>query len=110
MDAGLRLRSAPTTASDTVAIEPPGANLRVIEPVDVATPKIGVYNQWIHVRDAQGREGYVAAWYVEAGPTVPPVEDGGETGGATEPEPTPEPVATACAESGRTEVEPEARA
>ncbi len=98
MDAGLRLRSAPTTASDTVAIEPPGALLRVIEPVDVATPKIGVYDQWIHVRDGQGREGYVAAWYVEAGPTVPLVEDGGET---TPPVPVPpEPVSDS-------EVEPE---
>jgi len=92
VEAGLRLRSAPTTASDTVTIVPPGANLLVIEPVEVATPKIGVYNQWIHVRDGQGRQGYVAAWYVEAGPTVPPVSDGGETGGATEPISEPEPV------------------
>jgi len=92
VEAGLRLRSAPTTASATVTIVPPGANLLVIEPVEVATPKIGVYNQWIHVRDGQGRQGYVAAWYVEAGPTVPPVSDGGETGGATEPVSEPEPV------------------
>jgi uncharacterized protein YgiM (DUF1202 family) len=90
VEAGLRLRSAPTTASATVAIEPPGANLRVLEPAEVATPKIGVYNQWIHVRDEAGREGYVAAWYVEAGPTIPPVEDGGSTGGAEETESTPE--------------------
>ncbi len=70
VEAGLRLRSGPTTASTTVAIEPPGANLRVIEPVEVATPKIGVYNQWIHVQDQNARQGYVAAWYVEAGPKV----------------------------------------
>jgi Bacterial SH3 domain/Peptidase_C39 like family len=81
--AGLRLRSAPTTTSDTVAIEPPGANLRLIEPADVALPKIGVYDQWIKVHDGGGREGYVAAWYVERGPTVE---------GSEEPEPTPEPV------------------
>lgn len=84
VDAGLRLRSAPTTASDTVAVEPPGASLRVIEPVDVALPKLGVYDQWIKVLDAGGREGYVAAWYVEQGPTVE---------GADEPPTTiPEPV------------------
>jgi len=97
VDAGLRLRSAPTTASSTVAIEPPGANLRVLEPVDVATPKIGVYNQWIHVRDEAGRDGYVAAWYVEAGPTVEeenkPSEP--ETGpGEAEAEPVPESEST----------------
>ena len=94
VESGLRLRSAPTTASDTVAIEPPGANLRVTEPVGVALPKIGVYDQWIKVRDAQGREGYVAAWYVEAGPVVegdqePPTADSGP--GPSEPtQPTPE--------------------
>ena len=92
VDAGLRLRSGPTTASATVAIEPPGANLLALEPVEVANPKIGVYNQWIHVRDEAGREGYVAAWYVEAGPTVTPVEDGGETGEATETPVPPVPV------------------
>jgi len=108
VEAGLRLRSAPTTASATVAIEPPGANLRVIEPVDVATSKVGVYDQWIKVRDEQGCEGYVAAWYVEAGPTVEgvekpeitPVTSEVEVEAATEPvpeakpepEPTPIPV------------------
>ena len=83
---GLRLRSAPTTASDTLAVELPGALLLVVESADVAIPKIGVYDQWIKVRDGGGREGYVAAWYVEKGITVPPVEDGGEAGGATETE------------------------
>jgi len=105
VEAGLRLRSAPTTASATVAIEPPGANLRILEPAEVATPKIGAYDQWIHVRDEARRDGYVAAWYVEKGPIVPPVKDGGETERAPEtpvpsegegeltpvPEPTPEP-------------------
>jgi len=93
--AGLRLRAASTTASDTVAIEPPGAFLRVTESVEGALSKIGAYDQWIKVRDEAGRDGYVAAWYVQKGITVPPVEDGEETGGATEPtepEPVPEPV------------------
>jgi hypothetical protein len=89
VEAGLRLRSAPTTASATVAIEPPGANLCMLEPVGVATPKIGVYDHWLHIRDEAGREGYVAAWYVEEGVTVPPVEGEEEP---TEPEPVPEPA------------------
>jgi hypothetical protein len=119
VESGLRLRSAPTTASDTVAIEPPGALLRVVEPLDVALPKIGAYDQWIKVRDGQGREGYVAAWYVEAGPTVEGADEP-EIPEATpeplpepEPEPTPVPVPISEPEppvpSG-SEIEPEVEA
>jgi uncharacterized protein YkwD len=66
---GLRLRAQETTASDTLAMEFPGALLRVLEPEETARPKIGVYGQWIHVRDSSSREGYVAAWYVEEAQT-----------------------------------------
>ena len=77
---GLRLRSQATTASETLAFEAPGTVLTVLETEAIAKPKIGVYNQWIRVRDANAREGYVAAWYVEAVPatgaaptsTIPP--------------------------------------
>jgi hypothetical protein len=105
VESGLRLRTAPTTASGTVAVEPPGADLLVIEPADVALPKIGVYDKWIKVRDGQGREGYVAAWYVEAGLTVEGTDETTEpeagpgeseapvpSDSQVEPEPTPEPV------------------
>ncbi len=70
VEAGLRLRTQPTIASATLAILPPGADIRIVEPLEVALPKIGLYDQWIRVRDRQGREGYVAAWYVEQGPVV----------------------------------------
>lgn len=63
---GLRLRSQPTTASATLTIEPPGEVLTLLETEAAAKPKIGVYGQWLQVRDASGREGYVAAWYVES--------------------------------------------
>jgi uncharacterized protein YkwD len=63
---GLRLRAQATTASDTLAFEAPGALLTVLETEASARPKIGVNGQWIRVRDASAREGYVAAWYVEA--------------------------------------------
>ena len=107
-EAGLRLRSAPTTASATVAIEPPGANLLILEPLEEAKPKIGVYDQWIHVRDEAGRAGYVAAWYVEEGATVPSVEGGEETEDATEPTPVPEPpVPPAVEPEPQPEPEPE---
>jgi hypothetical protein len=87
VEAGLRLRSAPSTASGTITVEPPGTTLRVIEALDVALPKIGAFDQWIKVRDRQGREGFVAAWYVESGPTV----QGTETG-SSEPEAKAEPI------------------
>ncbi len=79
---GLRLRSQATTASDTVAFEEPGALLSVLEAEATARSKIGVNDQWLRVRDANGREGYVAAWYVEAAPTGTTV---GTTAAATLP-------------------------
>ncbi|MFZ5908904.1 MAG: C39 family peptidase [Chloroflexota bacterium] len=85
VEAGLRLRTQPTVASDTLAIQPPGADLRIVEPLEVALPKIGVYDQWIRVRDRQGREGYVAAWYVEQGPVVAGPSTPGTSAGATPP-------------------------
>ena len=63
---GLRLRAQATTASDTLAFEAPGTVLTVLETEATARPKIGVNGQWIRVRDESSREGYVAAWYVEA--------------------------------------------
>ena len=74
---GLRLRAQATTASDTLAFEAPGTVLTVLETEASARPKIGVNGQWIRVRDASSREGYVAAWYVEAA-------------GATSPSPSPQ--------------------
>ncbi len=65
---GLRLRSQATIASDTIAFEEPGALLSVLETEAAARLKIGVNDQWLQVRDANGRAGYVAAWYVEEAP------------------------------------------
>lgn len=75
---GLRLRAQPTTTSNTLAFEAPGALLTVLEAETTARSKLGVYNQWIQVRDANSLEGYVAAWYVEA-----------TSAGSTTPTPTP---------------------
>lgn len=43
------------------------ANTRlvVLEPVDKAKAKVGKPNQWIYVREPNGRHGYIAAQYVE---------------------------------------------
>ncbi len=75
--AGLSLRAQPITSSARLAIEPPGTRLRVLEAESIALPKIGVFGQWIRVRDPQGREGYVAAWYVQlAQDPAPPPDEG----------------------------------
>src|SRR6185503_9418666 len=78
--AGLRLRSQPTTESATLAIEPPLTRLEIIQAGDQA--KIGKANQWLRVRDEQGLEGCVAAWFVEPAAALPSVP-------ATGPAPSP---------------------
>jgi hypothetical protein len=82
--AGLRLRSQPSTDSATLAIEPPLARLEIIDPEDV--PKIGLVNKWIRARNADGLEGYVAAWFVGKAPAPVP---GSSTGPTPSPAPTP---------------------
>jgi hypothetical protein len=36
-----------------------------IEPAQQAIPKVGVNGHWLRVKDASGKEGYVAAWLVK---------------------------------------------
>jgi hypothetical protein len=36
-----------------------------IEPANQAIPKVGVQGQWLKVRDASNKDGFVAAWYVK---------------------------------------------
>jgi SH3-like domain-containing protein len=57
------LRSQPVV-NDTTLIRrfPLGTQLTVTDPAGES--KIGVMNQWLKVKDSQGTEGYVAAWYV----------------------------------------------
>lgn len=62
---GLRLRDQPSTNSNTLTILPAGTELTSLEPADQALPKIGQANQWLNVRAASGKAGYVAAWYVD---------------------------------------------
>jgi len=59
-----------------------------IEDANVVIPKVGVVKQWLKVRDASNREGYVAAWYVkyaggstasQASTTAPAASTGGAT-------------------------------
>ena len=69
----LSFRSQPVIAPETLIRRiPPTETVICIEPANQAIPKVGVQGQWLKVRDASNRVGYVAAWYVKyaSGSTV----------------------------------------
>ncbi|HNN13084.1 MAG TPA: hypothetical protein PKL78_05960 [Anaerolineales bacterium] len=79
------LRSKPVVATETfIRYVATTEQLISLEPAIQAIPKVGVENQWIKVRDASNKEGYVAAWYVkyaggstaQATNTMPPATSG----------------------------------
>ena len=62
----LSFRTQPIISPETVIRRiPPSEMLISIEPAKDAIAKVGVTNQWLKVRDASNKEGYVAAWYVK---------------------------------------------
>jgi hypothetical protein len=79
---GLNIRSSIDTSSmaNVLEVVPAGTQLILLE-LD-GTAKIGAINQWVRVRTPQGKEGFAAAWYLEAVTEAPPVP-------VTEPVPTP---------------------
>jgi hypothetical protein len=63
--AELSLRSRPVVAPETLIRRiPVTEQLISIEPPQQTIPKVGVEGQWLRVKDASGREGYVAAWFL----------------------------------------------
>jgi len=62
----LSFRSQPVVSPETLIRRvPPTEQLISLEAANLTIPKVGVQNQWIKVRDASKKEGYVAAWYVK---------------------------------------------
>ena len=62
----LSFRTQAVISPDTLIRRvPPTEQLISVEPANQAIAKVGVQNQWIKVRDASKKEGYVAAWYVK---------------------------------------------
>jgi len=62
----LSFRSRPDVAPETrIRLIPPTEKLISLEPANVVIPKVGVTGQWLKVRDATNKEGFVAAWYVK---------------------------------------------
>ena len=77
--------------ANVIASVPAGTELTLME--DDGVSKIGAVNQWVRVRDPQGREGFAAAWYLEKGQIVAP---------APVPAPAPSPVTEAPAPTSTT--------
>lgn len=64
--AQLSLRTEPRVAPETlIRYIPITEQLVSIEPAQQAVAKVGVNEQWLKVKDASGKEGYVAAWLVK---------------------------------------------
>jgi hypothetical protein len=62
----LSLRSQPVIDPKTLIRRiPVTEELVSIEPANQVIPKVGVVGQWLKVRDATNREGFIAAWYVK---------------------------------------------
>lgn len=62
----LSFRSQPVIDPTTLIRRVPMTETLIcIEPAKQAIPKVGVTNQWLKVKDASNKEGYVAAWYVK---------------------------------------------
>ncbi|MBI5838606.1 MAG: hypothetical protein HZB19_00755 [Chloroflexi bacterium] len=62
----LSFRSQPVISPETLIRRiPVTEQLVCVEPANQAIPKIGVTGQWVKVRDAGNKQGYVAAWYVK---------------------------------------------
>jgi hypothetical protein len=64
-DECLRFRRQPGTSGALIAVLPAGTSLESLDPPAMARSKIGRNGQWLWVQDARGRQGYVAAWFVE---------------------------------------------
>ena len=61
----LSFRTQPIIAPETLIRRiPPTEQLVSVEPAQQVIPKVGVEGQWLRVKDASNREGYVAAWYL----------------------------------------------
>ncbi len=68
---GLAFRTLPLITKDTLIKRLPiDGELIVLEDPVAAEAKLGVMGEWLHARDVEGDEGYVAAWYTVKRPDV----------------------------------------
>lgn len=100
---GLNIRSSKDASSraNIITAVKAGTQLMLLDPAEVS--KIGGENQWVHVREPGGREGFVAAQYLErvgaatpASPSTPAASSPGPstTSGTSGTTSTPDPSTT----------------
>lgn len=89
--AGIKLHLQASSDSPANAAEMPGTQLNVIEDKNGALAKLGVNNQWIYIRDPQGQQGYVAAWFVEKLIAAAPASGSAPVAAPASTPPTPKP-------------------
>jgi uncharacterized protein YvpB len=63
---GLRMRTKPGFNGNIVTILQAGEMLETLEAEKFIQIRLGVQNQWLHVKDLEGRSGYCAAWLLVA--------------------------------------------
>lgn len=62
----LSFRTQPVVTPETLIRRiPPTEQVVSMEPANQVIPKVGVTGQWLKVKDATNKLGYVAAWYVK---------------------------------------------
>ena len=84
---GLALREAGNYNAQLIKRLPLNTELGYLESREDVNQKVGVVNQWIKVYDANGSQGYVAAWYVTRKAGTPPIPPG-----ETQPTPPSQPI------------------
>ena len=78
----LSFRSQPVIDPKTLIRRVPVTETLVcVEPAEQAIPKVGVVGQWLRMRDAGNREGYVAAWFIKYASGSQPEETSASTDG-----------------------------
>lgn len=68
----LNVRKGPSTGSMRIAIVLPHEPLEVVGDPETALAKLGDRGTWLQVHLPYGLKGYVAAWYLQTQPGVPP--------------------------------------
>jgi hypothetical protein len=94
---GLAVRSAPKFDAQLINRVPLNTKLGYLENRETVNQKVGMFNQWLHVYDEKGLQGYTAAWYVTQKAGKPPEPPGnltpaGESAKPPAAEVTPKPI------------------
>jgi uncharacterized protein YkwD len=67
----LNVRDTPAASGALVAQVKDGTMLDVLDAADTARGQIGQQGQWLKIRTSEGKEGFVAAWYLRLPDTSP---------------------------------------